>query len=190
MAPAFGGINLEDIAAPACFEIERSLRERLDIPVFHDDQHGTSIVVLAALRNAMAVCGAELASLRVVVNGAGAAAIATARLLRAAGARDILLCDRKGVLGPGRTDLNGEKRAVLEELGAPRLGGTLTDAVAGAHVFIGLSAPRTPSTAMLRTMGARGSCSPSRTPTQRSTRSKLRERWTSWRPAAATSRIR
>ena len=152
VAPAFGGINLEDIAAPACFEIERTLRERLDIPVFHDDQHGTAIVVLAAVRNAVAVCGADLQSLRIVVNGAGAAAIATARLLRAAGARDVVLCDRSGVLGPERTDLNGEKRAVLDELGAPRVRGGLADAVAGAHVFIGLSAPRTLSTAMLRSM--------------------------------------
>ena len=152
VAPAFGGINLEDIAAPACFEIERTLRERLDIPVFHDDQHGTAIVVLAGLRNAIAVCGADLASVRIVVNGAGAAAIATARLLRAAGARDIVLCDRNGVLGPGRTDLNGEKLAVLGELGPPRVRGGLAEAVAGAHVFIGLSAPRTLSGPMLRTM--------------------------------------
>ena len=152
VAPAFGGINLEDIAAPACFEIERALRDRLDIPVFHDDQHGTAIVVLAALRNAVAVCGAGLADVRIVLNGAGAAAIATARLLRAAGARDITLCDRGGVLGPERTDLNEEKRAVLDELGMPRIRGTLADALVGAHVFIGLSGPRTLSTAMLRSM--------------------------------------
>ena len=152
VAPTFGGINLEDIAAPGCFEIERELRQRLDIPVFHDDQHGTAIVVLAGLRNALAVCGIAIADARIVVNGAGAAGIATARLLRAAGAGDIVLCDRKGVLSPERADLNSEKRTLLGELGAPRVRGALGDALRGAHVFIGLSGPRALSKAMLLTM--------------------------------------
>jgi malate dehydrogenase (oxaloacetate-decarboxylating) len=152
VAPAFGGINLEDIAAPGCFEIERELRQRLDIPVFHDDQHGTAIVVLAGLRNALAVCGVGLADARIVVNGAGAAGIATARLLRAGGAGAIVLCDRSGVVGPDRADLNPEKRALLAELGAPPVRGTLAEALRGAHVFIGLSGPRALSKAMLVTM--------------------------------------
>jgi malate dehydrogenase (oxaloacetate-decarboxylating) len=152
VAPGFGGINLEDIAAPGCFEIERELRQRLDIPVFHDDQHGTAIVVLAGLRNALAVCGVGLADARIVVNGAGAAGIATARLLRAAGAGAIVLCDRSGVIGPDRADLNPEKRALLAELGAPPVRGTLADALRGAHVFIGLSGPRALSKVMLVTM--------------------------------------
>src|SRR5260221_3019481 len=114
----FGGINLEDIAAPACFEIERKLRERLGIPGFHDDQHGTAIVVLAAVQNAAAVCKTAMADLRVVVLGAGAAGIATARLLRTAGAKKVVVCDRTGTITTKRTDLNSEKRALAEELGA------------------------------------------------------------------------
>jgi malate dehydrogenase (oxaloacetate-decarboxylating) len=152
VAPTFGGINLEDIAAPACFEIERELRERLDIPVFHDDQHGTAIVVLAGLRNALAVCGLALADARIVVNGAGAAGIATARLLRAAGAGGIVVCDRQGVLSAERPGLNAEKRALVDHLGAARGTGTLGDALRGAHAFIGLSGPRSLPRALLATM--------------------------------------
>jgi len=152
LAPGFGGVNLEDIAAPACFAIERALRERLDIPVFHDDQHGTAIVVLAGLRNAAAVCDVPLESLRVVIAGAGAAGIATARLLRVAGVASITLCDRRGILSSDRGDLNEEKRAVLSELGDGGRG-TLEDALRGAHVFIGLSGPRTLSLPALLTMG-------------------------------------
>ena len=152
VAPVFGGINLEDIAAPACFVVERKLRERLDIPVFHDDQHGTAIVVLAGLRNAAAVVARELADLRIVIAGAGAAGIATARLLRLAGVRDIMLCDRHGIVHGKRDDLNEEKRDVVRMLGTERRG-SLEDALAGANVFIGLSGPRILSRGALRTMG-------------------------------------
>ena len=152
LAPTFGGINLEDIAAPACFEVERELRRRLDIPVFHDDQHGTAIVVLAALRNAAAVVGLGLEELRVVVLGAGAAGIATGRVLHRAGVREVTLVDRHGVIGPARTDLAPEKKAVLGELGTKR-DGTLAEALAGAHAFIGLSGPGLLSLGDLRKMG-------------------------------------
>ena len=148
----FGGINLEDIAAPACFEIERKLRERLEIPVFHDDQHGTAIVVLAALRNAAGVCKIPMADLRVVVLGAGAAGIATARLLRTAGAKMVVMCDRTGTITTTRTDLNSEKHAVAVELGSDQPMRSLTEALRGAHVLIGLSGPRLVSVEMIRTM--------------------------------------
>jgi len=151
VAPVFGGINLEDIAAPACFYIERELRERLDIPVFHDDQHGTAIVVLAGMRNAAAVVGRELADLRVVVVGAGAAGIATTRLLRLAGVRDIVLCDRHGIVNVSRSDQNPDKVAIARELGTTR-SGSIEDAVENANVFIGLSGPRILSLDTLRTM--------------------------------------
>ena len=141
MSIGFGGINLEDIAAPACFEIERQLRARLDIPVFHDDQHGTAVVVLAALRNAAAVCGTDLRSLKVVVLGAGAAGTATARLLRTAGAGAVTVADRTGALTTSRTDMNSEKRALAEELGASGPARGLAEIVRGAHVLIGLSGP-------------------------------------------------
>ena len=148
----FGGINLEDIAAPACFEIERKLRERLEIPVFHDDQHGTAIVVLAALRNAAAVVQRPLEELRVVVLGAGAAGIATARLLRIAGAKQVVVCDRSGTITTKRTDLNSEKRAVAEELGSDGPAKPLAEALRDAHALIGLSGPRLVTLEMIRTM--------------------------------------
>ncbi len=148
----FGGVNLEDIAAPACFEIERKLRERLDIPVFHDDQHGTAIVVLAGLRNASAVCGIALADLRVVVLGAGAAGIATARLLRTAGATKVDVCDRTGTITLKRTDLNSEKRALAQELGMNDPARSLSEALRDAHVLIGLSGPRLVTLEMVKTM--------------------------------------
>lgn len=151
VAPAFGGINLEDIAAPACFIVERKLRERLDIPVFHDDQHGTAVVVLAGLRNAAAVVGRGLGDLRVVIAGAGAAGIATARLLRLAGVRDIVLVDRHGIVNTSRADENDEKKAIARELGTAR-GGGLADAVKDAHVFIGLAGPGILTLPMLRSM--------------------------------------
>jgi malate dehydrogenase (oxaloacetate-decarboxylating) len=151
VSPTFGGINLEDIAAPACFIIERKLRERLDIPVFHDDQHGTAVVVLAGLRNAAAVVHRELSDLRIVIAGAGAAGIATARLLRLAGATDIVLVDRHGIVNIARTDENDEKLAIARELGTTR-SGTLADAVKGAHAFIGLAGPRILTLEALRSM--------------------------------------
>ena len=148
----FGGINLEDIAAPACFEIERRLRERLDIPVFHDDQHGTAIVVLAALRNAAAVCGVPLERLRVVVLGAGAAGSGTARLLRTGGVTKLVVADRHGTVTTARTDLNPEKRALAEELGCTGPSASLADALRDANVLIGLSGPRLVSLEMVRSM--------------------------------------
>jgi len=152
MSIGFGGINLEDIAAPACFEIERQLRARLDIPVFHDDQHGTAVVVLAALRNAAAVCDTDLGSLDVVVLGAGAAGTATARLLRTAGTRSVIVADRTGTVTTSRSDLNAEKRALAEELGATGPSGSLPEAVRGANVVIGLSGPRLLTVEMVESM--------------------------------------
>ncbi|NJM87925.1 MAG: ACT domain-containing protein [Hydrococcus sp. RU_2_2] len=147
IAPVFGGVNLEDIAAPRCFEIERRLRQELDIPVFHDDQHGTAIVTLAALINALKLVQKHLETSRIVINGAGAAGIAIARLLRLAGATTILLCDSKGILSQTRTDLTPEKQEF-----AIATSGTLTDALKEADVFLGVSAPGVVSPEMVRSM--------------------------------------
>ena len=136
IAPVFGGINLEDIAAPRCFEIEQRLRKELDIPVFHDDQHGTAIVVLAAVYNALKLVGKDLESVKIVINGAGAAGVAIATLLKKAGANTILLCDSKGILSRDRTDLNPQKQQLVV-----KTKGTLADAVQDADVFLGVSAP-------------------------------------------------
>jgi malate dehydrogenase (oxaloacetate-decarboxylating) len=140
MAPSFGGINLEDISAPRCFEVEARLRERLAIPVFHDDQHGTAIVVLAALRNAAAVTGRTLADLRVVVSGAGAAGVACTKILLAAGIGDIAVADSKGVLHQGREDLTAVKGEIAASTNKLGLNGSLVAALDGADVFLGLSA--------------------------------------------------
>ena len=141
LAPGFGGINLEDISAPRCFEVERRLRHELDIPVFHDDQHGTAIVVLASLLNALRVVGKRIEDVRIVVTGVGAAGTATTRLLRVAGARDIVGCDREGVIHRGRPRL-GEAKAAYAATTNPRdLRGSADEALAGADVYIGLSAP-------------------------------------------------
>jgi malate dehydrogenase (oxaloacetate-decarboxylating) len=139
LAPAFGGINLEDISAPRCFEVERRVQERLDIPVFHDDQHGTAIVVLAALRNAAIVTGRRLEDLRVVVSGAGAAGIAVSRMVLEAGIGDLAVADSKGIVHLERTDLNDEKRAFASISNKGGFTGTLEAALAGADVFLGLS---------------------------------------------------
>ncbi len=141
IAPVFGGINLEDIAAPRCFEVERRLRELLDIPVFHDDQHGTAIVVLAALTNGLRVVGKSLPDVRVVLSGAGAAGSAIARLLLTAGARDIVVCDIGGVVHPGREGLDPNRAWLAENTNPRGQTGTLREALAGADVFIGVSAP-------------------------------------------------
>ena len=144
IAPSFGGINLEDISAPRCFEIEERLRATLPIPVFHDDQHGTAIVVLAALRNAALLTGRTLADLRVVVSGAGAAGVACTKILLAAGIGDIAVCDSRGVVHAGRDNLNGPKvelAAITNRLG---LTGSIDDALRGADVFLGVSAGRVP----------------------------------------------
>jgi malate dehydrogenase (oxaloacetate-decarboxylating) len=145
MAPSFGGINLEDISAPRCFEIEQRLKERLSIPVFHDDQHGTAVVALAALKNALVLTGRGAATTRVVIQGAGAAGVAVARILLEAGIRDIAVLDRKGVLDTGRSDLTAVKEALARDT-ADRFGrtGTLADVMAGADVYIGVSGGTVP----------------------------------------------
>ncbi|MDM9384930.1 malic enzyme-like NAD(P)-binding protein [Chlorogloeopsis sp. ULAP01] len=147
IAPVFGGVNLEDIAAPRCFEIEERLRRELDIPVFHDDQHGTAIVTLAALFNALKLVHKSMDQIRIVINGAGAAGIAIARLLRKAGAEKIWLCDSKGILSNSRTDLTEEKQEF-----AVKAQGTLAGAMQGADVFIGVSIPGVLTPEMVRSM--------------------------------------
>jgi malate dehydrogenase (oxaloacetate-decarboxylating) len=141
IAPVYGGINLEDIAAPRCFEIEARLRELLDIPVFHDDQHGTAIVVLAALLNALKVVGKSLPDVRITMSGAGAAGVAIVKILQAEGAGDVLVCDRHGIIGPHREGLDSSKSWLAEHTNAEGRTGTLRDAVAGADLFIGVSGP-------------------------------------------------
>jgi malate dehydrogenase (oxaloacetate-decarboxylating) len=144
LAPAFGGINLEDISAPRCFEVERRVQERLDIPVFHDDQHGTAIVTLAALENASRLTGKSLADMRVVVSGAGAAGIAVSKMILDAGIGDLAIGDSKGLVHSGREDLNEEKRAFAAISNKAGLTGDLNAALAGADVFIGLSSGKVP----------------------------------------------
>src|SRR5690349_6140642 len=139
VAPVFAGINLEDISAPRCFEVEERLRAELDIPVFHDDQHGTAIVTLAALTNALTVVGKDLPYIRIVMSGAGAAGTAILHLLQAAGAKDIVVADRSGVLHPGREGLHDTARWTAEHTNPRGITGTLRDALAGSDVFIGVS---------------------------------------------------
>ncbi|MGW2029731.1 MULTISPECIES: NAD(P)-dependent malic enzyme [Streptomyces] len=139
LAPSFGGVNLEDISAPRCFEIERRLQERLDIPVFHDDQHGTAVVTLAALRNAARLSGREIGQLRAVISGAGAAGVAIARMLVEAGIGDVAVADRKGVVSADREDLTPVKRELAGFTNKAGVTGPLEDALAGADVFIGVS---------------------------------------------------
>ncbi|TDU91830.1 malate dehydrogenase (oxaloacetate-decarboxylating) [Kribbella voronezhensis] len=148
MAPSFGGINLEDISAPRCFEIERRLKERLDIPVFHDDQHGTAVVVLAALRNALRLTGKSISDIRVVISGAGAAGVACARILLQAGVSDLAVVDSKGVLSQDRADLNPVKLSLAKDTGVPS--GRLVDALDGADVFLGVSGGTVPEEAIAR----------------------------------------
>jgi malate dehydrogenase (oxaloacetate-decarboxylating) len=152
LAPGFGGINLEDISAPRCFEIEARLRAQLDIPVFHDDQHGTAIVVLAALLNALRVVGKELTQVRIVLTGAGAAGAATARMLLAAGAGEVVSCDRRGVLCPGRSGLDTFKTELAEQTNPRRMEGSADEALAGADVYIGVSGPGAVSVDGIRSM--------------------------------------
>ncbi|WP_037607804.1 NAD(P)-dependent malic enzyme [Streptacidiphilus rugosus] len=148
LAPSFGGVNLEDISAPRCFEIERRLQEALDIPIFHDDQHGTAVVTLAALRNAARLTGRTLADLRAVISGAGAAGIAIAKILVGAGIGDVSLCDRQGVVHVGRTDLTDVKREIAELTNRGGLTGSLADVLVGADVFIGVSGGNVPEEAV------------------------------------------
>ena len=156
IAPVYGGINLEDISAPRCFEIEARLRELLDIPVFHDDQHGTAVVVLAALRNALKLVGKDLSNTKIILNGAGAAGTAIARLLVLAGARNIIGFDRQGVIDRSR-DASDEMRAwFIENCNPEGFSGTLSEAINGADIFIGVSAPNVLSEADVASM-AKGS---------------------------------
>ena len=150
---SFGGVNLEDIAAPRCFEIEKKLKECCDIPIFHDDQHGTAVITLAGLTNALKVVDKQFDKVRIVMNGAGAAAIAIARLLLAAGAKDITLCDRSGAIYEGREQgMNPIKEELARVTNLEKRQGSLADMLVGADVFIGVSAPGAVTTEMVRTM--------------------------------------
>ena len=149
---SFGGINLEDISAPRCFEIERKLKERCDIPIFHDDQHGTAVITLAGLTNALKVVGKKKEDVKIVTSGAGAAAIAIVKLLLSAGFRNITMCDRKGAIYKGREGLNWIKEEMAEVTNLERKAGKLADIIVGADVFIGVSAPGQVTTEMVRTM--------------------------------------
>ena len=144
LRPSFGAVNLEDVSAPRCFELERRLIEALDCPVMHDDQHGTAIVLLAALRGACAVAGRDLARLRIVISGAGAAGVACARILLAAGATDVVVLDSRGVLVPGRAGVTGEKAALAAVTNPRRITGAVAEALTDADVFVGLSCARLP----------------------------------------------
>ncbi len=152
IAPSFGGINLEDISAPRCFEIEKRLKEELDIPVFHDDQHGTAVVTLAAMINALKIVGKDIKDISVVVNGSGAAGIAITKLLMSMGLRDVVLCDRKGAIYKGREGLNPSKQEIAEVTNIYMKKGLLKDVIIGTDVFIGVSAPNTVTKDMVRTM--------------------------------------
>jgi len=152
MSGSFGGINLEDIAAPRCFEIERKLKEKCDIPIFHDDQHGTAVITLAGLTNALKVVGKKKEDVRIVTSGAGAAAVSIVKLLLSAGYRHITMCDRAGAICAGREGLNWIKEEMAQSTNLDRRSGTLADMLAGADVFIGVSAPGTVTTEMVRSM--------------------------------------
>ena len=152
MSGSFGGINLEDIAAPRCFEIERKLKEKCDIPIFHDDQHGTAIITLAGLTNALKVVGKKKEDVKVVTSGAGAAAVSIVKLLLSAGFPNITMCDRKGAIYQGREGLNWIKEEMAQVTNLEKRAGSLADALAGADVFIGVSAPGTVTAEMVRTM--------------------------------------
>lgn len=149
---SFGGINLEDISAPRCFEIERRLRETSDIPVFHDDQHGTAVVTLAAMLNALKLTGKKLEDIKVVTSGAGAAGIAIIKLLIAVGLKNVIMCDRKGAIYWGRENLNAEKIKIAEISNRDKVSGSLKEVIKGADVFIGVSAPGTVTQDMVRSM--------------------------------------
>ena len=152
MSGSFGGINLEDIAAPRCFEIERKLKEKCDIPIFHDDQHGTAIITLAGLINALKVVGKKMEDVKVVTSGAGAAAISITKLLLSAGFKNIVMTDRKGAIYKGREGLNWIKEEMAEVTNLNQEKGVLADVIKGADIFIGVSAPGTVTTEMVKTM--------------------------------------
>ena len=152
ISPTFGGINLEDISAPRCFEIEKRLKKELDIPVFHDDQHGTAVVVLAGMINALKVVKKELQDIKVVVNGSGAAGIAITKLLMSMGLKTVILCDRQGAIYDGREGMNASKEEIARVTNSKKEKGSLTDVLKGADVFIGVSAPDTVTKEMVATM--------------------------------------
>jgi malate dehydrogenase (oxaloacetate-decarboxylating) len=152
ISPSFGGINLEDISAPRCFEIETKLKAKLDIPVFHDDQHGTAVVTLAGLINALKIVDKKLEDLKIVVNGAGAAGVAVTKLLLSSGVKNIIMCDRKGSLYKGMAPRDASKDAVAEITNPERLNGTLAEVIKNADVFVGVSAPGTLTSEMVGTM--------------------------------------
>lgn len=152
LAPAFGGINLEDISSPRCFEIEARLNDALDIPVFHDDQHGTAIVVLSALINSLKLVGKKAEDVKVVMSGAGAAGIAIARLLLSYGFTDIIMCGSRGIISSKLEGINDAQRKMLELTNREDISGTLADALVGADIFVGVSAPQIVSEAMIRSM--------------------------------------
>ena len=155
MEPSFGGVNLEDIAAPACFEIERRLKERLSVPVFHDDQHGTAIIVLAALINALKITGKQLEDLKVVINGVGAAGVAIGKIVLRAGAGDLIMCDSRGIIYSGRTEgMNPAKEEMAGLTNKDNKKGSLADALAGADVFIGVSSANLVSADMIKGMNS------------------------------------
>ena len=152
LAGSFGGINLEDIAAPRCFEIEAKLKEICDIPVFHDDQHGTAIVTAAALLNAVKLTGKQMGTLKMVINGAGSAGIAIAKLLIKMGFGDVVLCDSRGTIYKGREGMNADKTVMAEITNKENIKGSLADAMKGSDVFIGVSAPGIVSEEMVASM--------------------------------------
>ena len=153
LAGSFGGVNLEDISAPRCFEIEQKLKERCDIPIFHDDQHGTAVITLAGLTNALKVVGKKLDNIKIVINGAGAAAIAITRLLLSAGVKDITLCDRNGAIYDGREQgMNSVKNELAKYTNLNKASGELKDIIVGADVFVGVSAPGVLTKEMVETM--------------------------------------
>ena len=165
LAGSFGGINLEDIAAPRCFEIERKLKERCDIPIFHDDQHGTAVVTLAALLNALKLVKKDIHDIRVVTSGAGAAGVAIIKLLMAMGLQDVILCDRKGAIYKGRDGLDTAKAELAEVTNLQKKAGSLADVMQGADVFIGVSAPGTVTGDMVRSMAENAILFPMSNPT-------------------------
>ncbi|WP_444642626.1 NAD(P)-dependent malic enzyme [Caproiciproducens sp. R1] len=152
LAGSFGGVNLEDISAPRCFEIERKLKECCDIPIFHDDQHGTAVVTLAAMLNALKLTGKKLDEIRVVTSGAGAAGIAIIKLLIALGLKDVIMCDRSGAIYEGRDGLNAEKKEMAAITNHSKRSGSLADVLKGADVFIGVSAPGCVTQEMVKSM--------------------------------------
>lgn len=151
---SFGGINLEDISAPRCFEIERKLKERCDIPIFHDDQHGTAVITLAGLTNALKVTGKKKEEVKIVTSGAGAAAVSIVKLLLSAGFKNVTMCDRKGAIYAGREGLNWIKEEMAQVTNLEKRSGTLAEMLVGADVFIGVSAPGTIHTEMVKTMNS------------------------------------